>query len=236
LCRQTGGVYYLLRGAGAVTYDYKKLLNGYAPELASRTDVAKRNMRNKLRRTLIEIIIGWEKIRGEPGNSRFNSYYQNTEAGKQRMQQSIKVVDEWLALTNRGIAELERLGNITVKDSPKRWAANRDLMWAELHKLRFQLTQYKLALGDLMVRKNVPPSGDRGWHISWHRNPILRGDDMNATLAERKRIEAMFQTVIDKHAGTPWEVFARREMRQMRGFAIHPSSRRTLKPFKREMR
>ena len=228
LCVKTGGVYYLLRDARAIAYDYEKLLAGYRPEIASRTDIAKRNSRNKLRRTIMEIVIGWEKIRGEPGSRRFSSYYQNSAAGKQRMQSTMKVVNDWLRLLNKSIKELEGLSNVNVKNSPKRWEANRDLMWAMVHKLRFQLIQYKLALDDLMHGRNLPPAGDIGWHISWHRNPVLRttNEKLLARLhEERGKIEKMFQTVIDRHAGTPWEEFAKREMRQMRGYAIHPWSR-----------
>ena len=236
LCRETGGVFYLMRTAKANAYDYEKLLKGYQPELASRGEIAKRNRHNRLRRVLMGTIISWKKIRGEPGDRRFSSYFAKSEAGKRRMQATMKVVNEWIALMNSAIKDIEKLSNVAVKNSPKRWEANHDLTWAMVHKLRFQLVQYKLALTDLMRGRNLPPPGDIGWHISWHRNPIIRTADAVKLAEEKARILKMFEKVIEKHADTPWEAFAKREMRQMRGFAVHPYSRSKSRGIKHEAR
>ncbi|HUV39874.1 MAG TPA: hypothetical protein VMY39_09690, partial [Planctomycetota bacterium] len=225
ICSETGGVFYLMRAARANAYDYEKLLSGYQPELDSRDEIARRNSHNRLRRLLMTVILQWKTINGEAGSQRFTSYFQNSEAGKRRMEETLKVVNEWQAMLNEGIKEMEKLSNVAFKESPKRWEANRDAMWAEMHKLRFQLAQYKLALADLMRGRNIPPPGDIGWHISWHQNPILRAEDAAKLAEEKARIIKMFELVIEKHAGTPWEEFAKREMNQMRGFAIHPWSR-----------
>jgi len=235
IARETGGIYYLLHSPKTTAYDYKKLLDGYAPELASRAEIAKRNSRNALRRAIMETIIGWKQIREGSTGATFSSYFQDSAAGRTRMKETMVVVDAWLKLLDAGIAKLKALGDVAVNDAPKRWQANRELMWAELHKLRFQLTQYKHALDDLMNRKNVPPPGDIGWHISWYRNPILRGDFEEVT-TQKRAVERMFQTVIDTHAGTPWEVFAKHEMKTMRGFAIHPWSRSRSKPAAQQTR
>ncbi|KPL04983.1 MAG: hypothetical protein AMK75_00110 [Planctomycetes bacterium SM23_65] len=222
LCKETGGVYYLLRATSAKSYDYEKLLSGYQPELDSRTQLAKHNKTNPARRVLMGLVDGWIAIRDKE-DRRFRSYYHNSEAGVRQMEKSMQVVDEWIRLMNDGIKRMKDLSNVAFKDSPKRWEANRLLMWAELHKQRFRLTQYKLALTDLMRKRNIPPPGDIGWHIGYWRNVVLRGD-LQKVHEERKKIEAMFQEVIDKHAGTPWEVFARREMHWLRGFSINPWS------------
>jgi len=78
---------------------------------------------------------------------------------------------------------------------------------------------------DIRDRRNVPPPGDIGWAVSYWRRVVLRGRDMNLVLRELEKIKAMYQVVIDRHAGTPWEAFARNEMRGIRGYAIVPWSR-----------
>ena len=224
LCKDSGGIYYLLRTSNARSYDYEKLLSGYQPELCSRLELSKRNKAGSLRRVIMALVDGWAAIRDKE-DQRFNSYYENSDAGRRRMETTMKVINEWLQLVNDGIKRMGSLGNEVVKDSPKRWEANHQLMWAQLHKHRFQLAQYKFALQDLMNKRNIPPPGDIGWHIGYWHNPVLRGNDQGQLQEEMKKIEAMFQEVIDKHAGTPWEVYAKIEMRGLRGFSINPWSR-----------
>ena len=70
-----------------------------------------------------------------------------------------------------------------------------------------------------MHKRTVPPPGDGGWHIAHSHRGVLRGDTA-AAAQQRKSIREMFKQVIDRHAGTPWEVYARTEMRGMRGYEI----------------
>ena len=220
LCRETGGVYYLVRAAKAPDYDYEKLLSGYEPELASRAEIAKRNTRNDARRLIMQLVMD-AKVDRDKG---FRTHFADTEGGRVRMMTCRDHVDHLLAVVEKGIAQMKQIGPAAFRHSPKRWQANRELMWAELHKLRFQLGQFRRTLHDLMTGRRVMPPGELGWRIT-HVGGELRGQ-AEVLLAEKRAIEAMYRKVIEKHAGTPWAVFAESEMKQLDGYAIRPWSRR----------
>lgn len=224
LCHETGGVYYLMRQSGATSYDYEKLLKGYQPELENRAEVAARNAKNNARKLIMMIPGAWGAI-GWREDRKFDPYYWNNEGGRKQMETTLKIVDEWLALINDAIKRMSELANVSFADTPsaRRWEANRDLMWAQLHKHRFELIQLRLTMQDLQSGKNIPPPGDIGWHIGLDGG-VLRGD-MEKVKEEIGNVRALFQEVVDRHAGTPWEVYARGEMNSLHGFAIRPHSR-----------
>jgi hypothetical protein len=204
------------------SYDYEKLLGGYQPELASRVEVAKRNHDNRLRRAIMGLIEKF-KTTWDDDDKKFGTGFANDDGGRKAIEKNIKVADDWIKLVNESIEGMGTLANVTAEDSTKRWEANRDLVFAHLHKIRFQIVQYKLALLDLLHGRNVPPPGDVGWMV-YYSSP-LRYDDQNKVAEEQKKVQALYQLVIDKHAGTPWEVFARNEMRGLHGYAITAHSR-----------
>ncbi|HUU43047.1 MAG TPA: vWA domain-containing protein, partial [Planctomycetota bacterium] len=223
ICRETGGIFYLLRAASARNYDYEKLLSGYEPELDSRLEIARRNARNPVRRVVLTVVDEWKRIRDrEEGSFRYT--FSNDPALKTQIIAAMRAVDDWIAILTEGIRRMEAAHNVTFEFSPKHWDAYRDLMTAQMYKLRFQLVQYKLAMNDLARNENLPPPGDIGWVIHPWGNRLLRGDPERIN-AEKVKITQMYQKVIDKHVNTPWEVFARSEMRDLSGWAIHPYSR-----------
>jgi len=222
VCRETGGVYYLLRASDVKSYDYEKLLGGYQPELASRLEIAKRNHDNRLRRAIMGIIDLF-KTTWDDDDKRFGTGFSNDEAGRRAVERCIQIADDWLKLVNEVIERMGTLANVTAEDSTKRWEADRDLVFAHLHKIRFQIVQYKMALLDLQQGRKVPPPGDVGWMV-YYSGP-LRFDEQNRIAEEQKKVQALYQLVIDKHLGTPWEVFARNEMRNLHGYAITAYSR-----------
>ncbi len=220
LCRESGGTYFLLRRAGARGYDYGKLLEGYVPELGARLEIAGLNARHPARRLMMQLLDGWAAF-GARDESPLTGYFNAGEPGRRQMAAAMKSVDERLAFVNEGIRRLDALANVSFADSPSaaRWEANRDLFRAQLRKMRFQLTQVKLALADLARGERIPPAGDGGWHVGFDRAAVLRGDD--ATMKEElDAVRALYQQVIERHAGTPWEAFARSEMRSMRAYSI----------------
>jgi len=224
LCRETGGVCYLLHQRDPPTYDYKKMFPAYAPELASREEIAARNRANPVRGRLMEIVAAWNVI---DARGRVEHTFKNDETLRERVTASIAAVDARLALVNNSIKRLWDLGEVPAKHSPKRWQANRDLMWAQLNKLRFQLTQYRRTLVMLLDGNAISPPGELGWRISRQHRPRLRGD-VKTVLAEKKRIEALFRKVIKTHAKTPWAAFAASEVKHIGGYAVLPWSRKAL--------
>jgi len=223
LCRESGGIFYLLRTSSARNYDYEKLLSGYQPELDSRYTIARRNAKNRVRRIIITVVQEWKRSR-ESNEGRFHYGFRNSPALKGQINSTLRAINDWIAVLNEGIKRIEAAHNVTFEHSPKHWEAYRDLMTAQMYKLRFQLVQYKLTVIDLGRGVRIPPPGDIGWYVRPYGRRILRGD-LERVNAEKVRIQGLYQKVIEKHGNTPWEVFARHEMRGLTGWAVHPYSR-----------
>ncbi len=228
ICRETGGVFYLLREPGARAYDYERMLKGYQPELDARADLLARTAKNSARRVIMGVIDAWVQLRKKQ-EGKWNYYFANNADGKKLMEATMKSNGELIALLSDAIKRLNMLMNTPFNDTPswRRWNANRELMWAQLHKERFNLIQYELALEDLYKQRLIPPPGDIGWSIGYWRRPVLRaepGGDLDKVQADRKAVQALYQTVIDHNPGTPWAVFAKSEMGAMYGFAVSPYS------------
>ncbi|HUU43794.1 MAG TPA: hypothetical protein VMX57_08440, partial [Planctomycetota bacterium] len=177
-----------------------------------------RNRKNALRRTIVGIIDGWEKVRA---GRETDGLFASGSAREARVRAALADTDAWLAFTNDSIARLDKVKDVAAGHSPRRWEANRALMWAQLHKNRFQLGQYKLALDDLAALHNIMPPGNMGWEISATQRPTLRGPAAEVE-KERKEVEALFREIIEKHPRTPWALYAESEMKTLNGFGIGP--------------
>jgi hypothetical protein len=91
---------------------------------------------------------------------------------------------------------------------PRRWQANYDLAKARLELQIAFLCEYQTALGQL--RKDVPerdPATQGGWVLESTEKPS--GDTAGRRMF--KSAQQSLDALIKEHAGTPWEVLARRE-------------------------
>jgi hypothetical protein len=91
---------------------------------------------------------------------------------------------------------------------PKRWQANYDFLLARLQEQIAFLFEYQSMLGQM--RKEFPPRDPAlhgGWKLAATTN--LQGDAYGKKLAKESR--KVLEKIVKEHAGTPWEVLAKRE-------------------------
>jgi hypothetical protein len=102
---------------------------------------------------------------------------------------------------------------------PKRWQANYDLMVARVKEEIAYLYEYQSMLGQ--IRKELPPRDPErqgGWRLA--SRPELSGDAAGRKLAKDAR--KLLDKVAREHAGTPWEVLAKREQLTALGLEWKP--------------
>jgi hypothetical protein len=117
------------------------------------------------------------------------------------------------------LEELEAAGE-TRDAEPKRWQANYDFMKARLQAEIAFLYEYESMLGQM--RKEFPPR-DPALHNGWRlaAKTDLQGDSKGKKLAKDSR--KILDKLAKDHAGTPWEVLAKREKLTALGLEWQPT-------------
>ncbi|MBM4085066.1 MAG: FHA domain-containing protein [Planctomycetes bacterium] len=205
---ETEGKYYILADAES-PYDSEKL-RLYAPELCSRRVYVQRQNEMRVRKALRAIADTWEKA--------LPPTQIDGEAVEAAIIEARRRALEAYAFCRHSVEVLKPLAADKKRDpfQPKRWEANYDLAFAQLHKFRFLLGQYVLTLNafvDNVLRK--PTSQIVGGLSLSHgaeADPLLGGKDSEH---ERDDARELFQTVLRNHASTPWAAVAEQEMRAL---------------------
>jgi Caspase domain len=125
-----------------------------------------------------------------------------------------------LGALTEALEELKNAGEDREKES-KRWQANYDFMVARLEEQVAYLVEYQSLLGSM--RKELPernPNLHGGWRLS--AQPTLSGLDREA----RKTFDSsrkLLDKLMKEHAGTPWEILAKREKLTNLGLKWEPT-------------
>jgi hypothetical protein len=105
-------------------------------------------------------------------------------------------------------------------DESKRWQANYDFMLARLEAEIAYVYEYQSMLGQM--RKEQPPR-DRELHGGWKlaATTTLTGDSAGKRMASSSR--KLLDKIATDHAGTPWEIVAKREKLTALGLEWKPA-------------
>jgi hypothetical protein len=117
------------------------------------------------------------------------------------------------------LEEMKAAGE-TKDAEPKRWQVNYDFMLARLQAQIAFLFEYQSMLGQM--RKELPPR-DPNLHGGWRlaATTTLQGDSTGKKLFKDSR--KILEKLIKDHAGTPWEVLAKREKLTALGLEWKPT-------------
>jgi hypothetical protein len=114
-----------------------------------------------------------------------------------------------LAAVEDALEELQKPEVVGAKDGEsKRWKANYDFILARVQMEHAYLYEYDSMFGQ--IRKEFPPRDQTlysGWKLA--SQPELTGDSKGKKSA--KNAQKLLDKIIKDHAGTPWEVLAKRE-------------------------
>jgi len=112
-----------------------------------------------------------------------------------------------LRLLEEAHEDLAQAGGLRARAS-KRWQAHYDFLLARLELQIAHCYEYASALGSL--RRELPPRDPqlhRGWRLA--SSTKLQGDPVGRKMA--KHAARLLDRLIQEHAGTPWEILARRQ-------------------------
>jgi hypothetical protein len=113
-----------------------------------------------------------------------------------------------LAAVEEALEDLQKPEVVEAKDGESKcWKANYDFMLARVQMEHAYLYEYDSMLGQ--IRKEFPPRDSlySGWKLA--SQPELNGDSKGKKSA--KNAQKLLDKIVKDHAGTPWEVLAKRE-------------------------
>ena len=138
---------------------------------------------------------------------------------KNNLENISRRIASMLRLLNDALEDMEKVKKMRAKAS-KRWQANYDFMLARLQAQIAYLYEYQSMLGQM--RKEFPrrdPEVHGGWRLASQTE--LTGDAKGKRLAKNSR--KLLDQMVKEHAGTPWEVLAKREKLTALGLEWKPT-------------
>jgi hypothetical protein len=140
-------------------------------------------------------------------------------AFKNRIMENERQVARMMGRLNEALEELKAAGEMREAE-PKRWQANYDFITARVEAQIAFLYEYQSMLGQM--RKEFPPRDPKlhgGWRLAARAS--LQGDRDGQKLA--KSSLKLLEKIAREHAGTPWEVLAKREKLTTLGLEWQPT-------------
>ena len=120
-------------------------------------------------------------------------------------------------------ARLDKAGESRDEEKAKRWQAHFDYAYAELLARIAFLEEYNLMLG--RIRKDELPELEKGVDEGWRLTPREKLQSPKDVRDLANSAHKAFAKLAKDHAGTPWEVLARREAATSLGLQWQPAKR-----------
>jgi hypothetical protein len=141
---------------------------------------------------------------------------------KKRVENDERQVAMLMRAVEDALMELHAPEVVTARENEKskRWQANYDFMLARVELEYAYLFEYQSMLGS--IRKEFPPRNPElhgGWKLA--SQPKLQGDSIGKKSA--KDAQRLLDKIIKSHAGSPWEVLAKREKLTNLGLEWQPA-------------
>jgi hypothetical protein len=208
-------------------------LKAYAADYESVNDLLKEPDKYPLRVAVIRAVEVLQRHgRGEikPGQTtkhvgklRETFQGQLNDVAKRQIEQEQRTVPAAMLIElEEVLSSLEEQQAKRADEPSKRWQAHLDYVLA-ITKCRYAyVNEYNLMLGK--IRKDELPTLDPNLHNGWR---LASQEKMSCPRDIKEKAEEakeLFSKIIKEHAGTPWEVLARRERNTMLGLAWQPAS------------
>lgn len=228
LGRETGGIFFMLPSleTDLVRGEKRKYaleaMRRYLPDLRSRLEV-KQEIDESLLRTMLENVV-YELNPYQPKIAeiiemrvRFSPDYPSFKQQAIIEQAKAIIYIEYLARVEKTIAKMEKQRR---EEPSPRWQANYDLMHAQVIAYQARMYEYGAYLEEFIRNpRMVPLTKAPNLHLAaWDittRQKTITGDKIKHHV---ERSNAMFQAVMEAHAGTPWA--ARAEYELKRGYGV----------------
>lgn len=230
LCRETGGVFFLLPGdetnisgrGSHLDRKYELLdMKEYLPDLSARVAYQKERDSSKFRNVIFQVIQRVNPFLDKDLSMREHWFDANFEEFAKQGADNFGKGVRALKLLNEAVTFLETVKPLYEREPSMRWRAHYDLIHAQLLAYRVRLFQYLLVLDKHQAEKPKPKDPkNNAWNV--RRVPKMleptptqikqAGVDMAELQAQEKKAREEFQAVIKNHQKTPWARLAQQEM------------------------
>jgi hypothetical protein len=232
LARETGGVFFLLPSpeVNLVARDDRKYalqaMRPYLPDLGRRDVYAQERDESELRSTLWKVITDLNPYnpKVQPHIEMRHVFSIDPSARQQQMAEEHERAKRYFLYLHEAEDALEKIKPRRQAEVSARWRANYDLIYAQIVAYKVRLYDYGAYLEQFAKNpkplknpyKNAQgfPVQSTHWEITTRQEMLT----LETTQAYLEKSKAMFQQVVQEHAGTPWS--ARAEWEVARGFGV----------------
>jgi hypothetical protein len=209
-----------------VVFFARDKLEPYRPDYQSLDDIRKQSAKYPLRMAVLNTLdlldteFGAAKTRES-----IRQFYPaaGMQGAKNRIMDEQKKPAQLLLRLQEARARVEKAGEVRDQEKSKRWQAHYDYVLAELLARIAFLEEYNLMLG--RIRKDELPELEKGVDEGWRLTPREKVQSPKDVRDLAALAHKTFAKVAKDHAGTPWEVLARREAATSLGLQWQPAKR-----------
>jgi hypothetical protein len=216
LANATGGIYFITRmGENRMGFDPAQMRE-YKPDWVSRDKYEADVLRNPFRSAIINAaLITQQRLPGTPPlNFGFPS---DAPEFKDAMRDGQVVAERTEYTVNEALVPISERSVIKAREHEKsrRWQANYDLTRGRLLAMKVRCNEYNWACAKM---KRDPLKFTKAGSNSWRLvpDPEVKASDKAAAAASEAT--KLLERVIKEHPGTPWALFAQREIKDPFGF------------------
>jgi von Willebrand factor type A domain len=217
LCRETGGIYFLMQDNSSKSYD-PNTLRAYQPDYGPRKEYEERLKLSAIRRAVVEAADRTGK--GPQQIPSIPLEFPGDTAGMNRVmgdgQAAMAKVEYYVKPMLKEVMAVEKERD---KEQSRRWRAEYDLLLGRLLAAEVRTHTYNAMCAQM---KKKPKEFENPKSNAWSLRPdsnVPNDTDAGPKLAElAEKARTVLHRVIDENAGTPWAEFARRELQTDLGF------------------
>lgn len=217
LCRETGGIYFIMQDDGSRSYDPNSL-RAYQPDYGTRKEYEERLRSSAVRRAVVDAADRTSKgpqqipsipLEFPPDLAGMNRVMGDGQAAMARVEYYVRPM----------LKEISAVEKDRDKEQSRRWRAEFDLLLGRLLAAEVRTHTYNAMCAQM---KKKPREFENSKSNAWALRPDsnVPGDtEAGPKLAElADKARAVLHRVIEENPGTPWAEFARRELQTDLGF------------------
>ena len=227
LAGATGGIYFVARlGTSRLTFD-PNAMREYRPDWVSPEQYGRSLQKDPIRGAVAQAaLITQQQLPGQPD---LTFPPADVPEFKEAMEQGQTTVARIEYTVNEALEPITAVSKFRDRETSRRWQAHYDLIRGRLLAMKIRCAEYQAACAKM---KRDAPKFENPKSNAWRLVPtgeILSGGKVDRVAQDTR---ALLQRVIDDHPGTPWEVLARRELKDPFGFKwvetyVKPPPKRT---------
>ncbi len=227
LADATGGIYFITRmGPQRMGFD-PALMHEYKPDRISRQQYEATVMNNEFRAAIINAaLISQQKL---PGTPPLNFPPADTPEFKDAMRDGQVVVERTEYTVDECLQPITHVAKMRDHETSRRWQANYDLTRGRLLAMKVRCYEYNWLCAKM---KRDPLKFQNSASNAWKLVPDPEVKSSEKAAGAAKEAKRLLETVLKEHPGTPWALFAQRELKDPFGFKWVETTVKPLPPKK----